>query len=269
MRLVAYGNASDPVVVLNNGSFCSERGLVEISESLARDFCVLVAVSDGNDGGHEPYISTRHQAQKILADLADRGVTRVALLQGVSMGAEIALEILRQVEADEGAGAGIKVDRAFFDGGPFLHLNALMRAIMLKKFRGMMGRMSKKPIEASVASFRDSKMVVRMVGDAADGYESMLRDAWQTAQTINDEQIRGQVTTCYTCELPPFSEERQRRMLFQWCEKEKARDAEPRVCKAYPHAEFRIIPDLGHAGLAALHPDRYADEIRALAKGSA
>lgn len=86
-----------------------------------------------------------------------------------------------------------------------------MRSIMLKKFSGMIGRMSEKTQEASVASFRESKMIRRMIGDAADGYEPMLRDVWQTAQTINDEQVRGQVDTCYTCELPAFEESCQRR----------------------------------------------------------
>lgn len=266
MKLATYGSSDDPVVVLNNGSFCSERSLGTITSDLAQDFRVVVAVLDGNDGGSEPYISTRHQAQKILNGLAAQGITNIAILQGLSMGAEVALEILHQVETGEGAGLDIEVGQAFFDGGPFLYLSGFMQAIMLKKFSGMIGRMSKKTQEASVASFRESKMIKRMIGDAAEGYEPMLRDVWQTAQTITGEQVRGQVDTCYTCELPAFSESCQRRMLFQWCEKEKARDSEDRVRKAYPNAEFRIVPELGHCGLAVLHPNEYAQQIRELAR---
>lgn len=265
MRLVSYGSVDRPVIVLNNGSFCSERSLGAITEDLARDFHVVVAVLDGNDGGQEPYVSTAHQARRILESLTGRGITHISVLQGVSMGAEVALEVLRQVEAGEGAGADVKVEWTFFDGGPFLHLSALIQRIMLKKFRGMIGHMSSKAVDDSVASFRESRMVRRMIGGEASGYEPMLRDVWQTAQTIDDEQVRGQVDTCYTCELPQFVEERQRRMLFQWCEREKARDAEQRVRDAYPHAEYRIVPGLGHAGLAVLHPEEYAQRIRELA----
>lgn len=265
MKTVSYGRNDDPVIVLNNGSFCSERSLVAVSENLARDFHVVVAVLDGNDGGTEPYISTAHQAEKILASLVDQGITQVAVLQGLSMGAEIALELLRQCETGEGPGCSVEIERAFFDGGPFLHLNPLMRKIMLKKFGGMVDRMSGKTEEASIASFRSNKMVRKMIGDSADGYEPMMRDMWHTSQTINGEQVKGQVATCYTCDLPAFEKASQEKMVFQWCEKEKARDCEQRVRKAYPHAGFRIVEGLGHGGMAALQPDRYADRIRVLA----
>lgn len=269
MRLVSYGDPSRSVIVLNNGSFCSERSLAPITEDLARDFHVIVAVLDGNDGGSDPYVSTAHQAQKILGGLVGQGVASIAVLQGLSMGAEVALEILRQVDAGKGAGASVEVRQAFFDGGPFLHLSGLMQRIMLKKFSGMVGRMASKSEEASVASFRQSKMIKRMIGGAVDGYEPLLRDVWQTAQTISSEQVHGQVDTCYTCELPLFGEDRQRGMLFQWCEHEKARDSEQRVREAYPGAEFRIVPGLGHGGMAALQPAEYAARIRGLAQAVA
>lgn len=268
MKFVTYGDRNRPVIVLNNGSFCSERSLAPIAEGLAGDFHVVVAVLDGNDGGSEPYVSTEHQAQRILDGLAGMGVTRVAVLQGLSMGAEVALEVLRQVDVNEGAGAGIEVHQAFFDGGPFLHLSSLMQKIMLKKFSGMVGRMASKSEEASITSFLQNKMIKRMIGDAVDGYEPMLRDVWRTAQTISDEQVRGQVDTCYTCELLPFDEARQRSMLFQWCEREKARDSERRVREAYPSADFRIVPGLGHGGMAVLRPAEYVAQIRELAEAA-
>ena len=71
-------------------------------------------------------------------------MTEVALVYGQSMGAEMGMELIAQLEQ-----AGIPVNAAFFDGGPFLKFPKFVSKILGNKFKSIVGNIRGKRMPVS------------------------------------------------------------------------------------------------------------------------
>jgi len=259
MLFETVGDCSHPVIVMINGSFTTGEGFANFARKyLADDFYVIAPTYDGHYEGSPAFDSREGQAAKILAYLKEEGIREVAVLQGLSMGSEVALDLLDQISRD----GSVSVRRCFFDGGPYFRFPGWFRRIMYLKFRGFLNAGKKKGVEAMM----DSRMVRWMMGDMTDCQESMM-DVFGhiPVDVITDETIRNETEACYTFDFPTLSEELQKRCVFSWSSDEPAGKSSKKIKARYPHAVYRSPGALGHSGFMIRKPQKYAALLRRLA----
>ena len=139
-----------------------------------------------------------------LAKLKKLKVRRITLLQGTSMGAEVALAFARCSD--------IPVDRCVFDGGPFFDFPDAAKAFMRRRFSGFLKKYKGKTAEDVLKD----PLVRWLGGEDARYYRGMIDSFVQSADFITPNTVRNAVETCYACKLPDFSEEEQHRFQFCW-----------------------------------------------------
>lgn len=256
MRFTEMGNPDNPTIVMLPAMMCSGSLHLPVARVLAEDFHVVLPTYDGHclDGSH--YTSAPDQCAKICAHLDGQGIEDIALVQGSSMGAEIALELLRERP---------QIRNAFFDGGPFFNFPRPIRRMLTRAFMGIAEKANSfSSDERAIEGFAASEKIRSRIPPAdkvADGVnanevlQALLADMVPIARSMDRATIENLGETCYSCILPAFDESIQRRMTFYYG-KEPAAMARTRMQRAYPHARF-LRGTMGHCTFELTHPQEY------------
>jgi len=254
------GHMENPVIVMINGSFTTGNIFREFAETyLADDFYVICPTYDGHHAGGTVFDSRAGQAAKIARWLREQSIREIALLQGLSMGAEVALELMKQLSAD----GSITVNRCFLDGGPFFRFPAVFRKFMYLKFRKVITMGQK----GNTEDLMNSPLVKWIVHGDIEPYRAMAQG--MPVDVITDETIRNETEACYTFDFPPFDEKDQKKLLFSWSSDEPANKSAKAVRRHYPYAEYKSAGAMGHGGFILREPGKYARLMRRLAQPSA
>ena len=256
MIIKTVGDINNPVVIMIPGMFCTYEIPAIIAEYLKDDFFVLLPTLDGHHKEEPVYHSKQEDARKIIEWLHANNIKRIALLQGTSMGAEVAMEIARQID--------IPVDKYLFDGGPFFHFPRFFRALMAGKFMSFMKKTKGKEKEIAIDNLMNDPFVKRLGGDSLGSYRGLMGGFCEVSQWIDKDSVRRISDTCYKCDLPDFSENTVKRFVFLYSEKEPARQAERRLKKKYPSAGFIVKQGFGHGGFQGEQPQLYSEFVRSL-----
>lgn len=259
MKVKTLGNKEKPAIMMIPGMFCTSEMPEIVAKHLQDDFYVILPTLDGHHKEEPVYHSKEDDGREIVEWLHENGVERLALLQGTSMGAEVALEVARQID--------IPVKHYLFDGGPFFHFPRFFRAIMAGKFRKFGDLVRGKSKEEAVSNIMNNRFVKKLGAGSLDSYKGMLDGFIEVCQWIDRDSIRRIADTCYKCDLPDFDEDRIRTFTFLYSENEPARKAEKRLRKKYPDAEYLIMKGYGHGGFQTEKPKEYAELVRKEAIG--
>ena len=94
------GNAADPTVLLLHGGGLSWWSLQTVSGQLAQNYHVVAPVIDGHgEDGAETFVSIQDSAAKVIRYIKESCCGQIFALGGLSIGAQIAVEVLAQEPA--------------------------------------------------------------------------------------------------------------------------------------------------------------------------
>ena len=254
MKFDVLGNKSNPAVLFIHGMFCNGDSVKYFAKYLQEDYYIILPTLSGHYEGSEDYISKEEEARRILHYLHEQGIEKLAMLQGTSMGAEVALEVARI--------ADLPIEHYFFDGGPFFNFPKWFKAIMRKKFKGFLRICKGKTEEEAFQDLMKNGFVKWLIGKDKESYKMMLSDFSAVCDSVTDTTICNVTETCYACKLPDFEEEIQRRFIFFFSEKEPAHMSKKRLMKKYKSAIYRDMPDMGHCGFQIGKPKEYAEYLK-------
>ena len=254
MKIKTLGNKSNPAILLIPGMFCTSEMPEIFAHFLENNYYLIMPTLDGHHKEEPVYYSKDSDAAGIVKWLQENGIEHLALLQGTSMGAEVALEVAHQID--------IPVEHYLFDGGPFFHFPRFFRAIMAKKFMMFMKMVKGKDKDQAINDLMKDAFVKKVGGGSLESYRGLLGGFCEVGQWIDKPSIRRISDTCYKCDLPDFNSEIVKKFIFMFSEKEPARKSEKRLRKKYTDAEYVIMSGYGHAGFQALEPEKYAEYIR-------
>ena len=96
MQYREFGPDGGKAVVLLHGGGLNWWNYRAAAQALAGAYRVVLPVLDGHGGSDRPFTSLEDNARQILAWIDERLGGRVALLGGLSLGAQVAVEMLRQ-----------------------------------------------------------------------------------------------------------------------------------------------------------------------------
>ena len=96
MTFKEYGSEKSDVILLLHGGGLNWWNYREAAEILSSCFRVILPVLDGHAGSDRPFTSIESNAEEIISFIGERFGRRVYLIGGLSLGAQILLEILSQ-----------------------------------------------------------------------------------------------------------------------------------------------------------------------------
>ena len=111
MKVKTLGSRENPAVLMIPGMFCTGDMPEKVARFLEKDYFIILPTLDGHHAEEPVYYDKQTDGQKIVSWLHENRIEKLALLQGTSMGAEVALETACQLD--------IPVSCYLFDGGPF------------------------------------------------------------------------------------------------------------------------------------------------------
>ena len=262
MRIHTYGEERAPVVIMLPGSFCNADTLTNIITGLGAAFRILAVDYNGQYAGSEkPFTSRRGEAEEIIRYLRKHAIASVALVYGQSMGGEMGMELIAQLKKDD-----IKVNAAFFDGGPFLRFPKIVSKLLGNKFKKIVGNLRGKTLEEALRE----PTIVKFSGGKPERYGNMLGPICQNAAYMSDETLEREADACVTFDFPAMDRDSQERLHFFYSKEESAwRFCHRKLRRAYPYAQYRLVSGYGHVGYPGEHLEEYCGWLSALARGEA
>lgn len=94
MQYREYGKENSDVIVLLHGGGLSWWNFRNVAEQLQSDYRVILPILDGHGGSDREFTTIEENAEEIIAFLGREFGGTVLLMAGVSLGAQILLEIL-------------------------------------------------------------------------------------------------------------------------------------------------------------------------------
>ena len=260
MKFETAGNKTNPAVIMLNGSFTTGKGLLPMAQPLSDSYYIILPTYDGHYENGGEFTTRADQAEKIRDYLLQENIRHIALVHGVSMGAEIALTLAFVLE-----GSGIAADRYLFDGGPYFAFPKEFRSVMQKKFIGLLRLTQQGSTEELMARFASHKLTQRIVQGDLTPYRSMIEDIALAVPYMSEASICRESDACYTFDFPAIPKAEQKKFLFTWSDNEPAYKCKEKIKKTYPHAKFCYVKGLGHCGLLCRKPETYLRLLRKLA----
>ena len=94
MNVIEYGKENSKIVILIHGGGLSWWNYQEVAEVLAKKYHVILPIIDGHAGSDDDFISIEHFANTLIQYIEIELKQKVYLLAGVSLGAQIVVEML-------------------------------------------------------------------------------------------------------------------------------------------------------------------------------
>lgn len=95
MKFITFGQNDNPVILLLHGGGLSWWSLEPVAKALSERYRVVTPVIDGHgEDGETPFLSIEDSAVKVLSHIDEQCNGKVFALGGLSLGAQIALEVL-------------------------------------------------------------------------------------------------------------------------------------------------------------------------------
>ena len=204
-------------------------------------------LSAHGDEASAPYVSAEEEAASIHEWLTSRGLSRLSLGFGASLGGVILFELLRfpDLSFDRVFIEGV----SFYSGGPVARVGgAVLSRVMVAKHR--------KAVHDPEAG---ALKLARLYGEEAA--QAMVA----SFSAMSEESIRAIVRDCSHVSLPPLSPAVQRRCTFAYGEKDSdLRLARRMIPRLYPEAELRVWPGSGHCERMSRDSVDYGAMLRGL-----
>jgi len=252
MTFYEYGIQNEKTLVLIHPSIVYSDFFEYVVPLLQKDFHVIVPAMPGYDKTkpQSNYTSVEQIAAGIEQWLLDRGICSPDVVYGCSMGGSIALRMV--------ANQNVRIQYAIMDGGitPYKAPWVFTRWIAFKDWAMMMlGKAGGiKFLEKAFATDDYTEEDLLYIADVFDFVSS--RTIWNTFDSCNNYElpklIQNPLSSCYTS------------VEYWYGEKEKGERKKDFTFmkKNYPGIEFVEMKGLGHAGMATLRPEEFAERIK-------
>lgn len=237
MKFEIIGNLNNPLIMMLTGSFYPSSGLKYLYEKLKDDYCLILPEYNGHYE-NSTFTTRQNEAKELIEYIQKQNVHTIKMIYGQSMGAEIAIELFKQLEK-----TNISVEYCFLDGTPCIKLPYLYKKFMYFKFNQILKMMKKKDVDQIL----NMKLIKKIARGNIENLRPMIESMAVTAQFLSKESVKNETECCYTFDFPLFDKETQNKMYFFYGKEEKAYKTCYRgVKKAYPQSNSIFKEGDGH-----------------------
>ena len=206
-------------------------------EKLKDDYCLILPEYNGHYE-NSTFTTRQNEAKEVVEYIQKQNIHTIKMIYGQSMGAEIAIELFKQLEK-----TNINVDYCFLDGAPCIKLPYLYKKFMHFKFNQILKMMKKKEVDQIL----NMKLIKKIARGNTENLRPMIEPMALIAQFLTKESVKNETECCYTFDFPSFDKETQNKMYFFYGKEEKAyKTCYSGVKKAYLQANSIFKEGYGH-----------------------
>lgn len=254
MRIDTFGSKNNPVIVMLVGSFSPGESMKILYERLLDDFYIVVPTYNGHYENSKDFTTRYEEAKQVCKYIMDNNIEKIKMIYGQSMGCEIGMELINQFIQNN-----IKVEKALFDGGPFIKLSKIYKKIMYFKFKTMVDMFKEKTVDEAL----DMKIIKKFSHGDPNSLKQALESVIKVSPYITKQSIKNEVECCYTFDFPTMSENMQKNIYFYYGSEEKAyKTCYKGIKKAYPSANYKVFDGYGHITYLGNNLEQYLSDIK-------
>lgn len=243
MRYREFGPNEGKTVVLLHGGGLNWWNYRTAAQALSGDYRVVLPILDGHGGSDQPFTSIEDNAREILSWMDERLGGRVVLLGGLSLGAQVAVEMLRQ-RPD-------LCDAALVESAALIP-DRLTHALVGPAFGSSYGLIRRRRF--SRLQFRSLHM------DSA-----LFEDYYRDTCAIEKRDMIAFVQASAAYALPDLSAYAGRMAIYVGGRENRRMQRSARLLKdALPGAALHVLPGLYHGEFSLNQGAEYARAVRAL-----
>ena len=239
MTVMEYGQRNPDVIILLHGGGLSWWNYREVAKRLAERYHVVLPVLDGHAGSDAPFTSIEDNAARLISYIDAHFGGQVLLLGGLSLGGQIAVEMLSQRK---------DICRYALIESALVKPSKLTAAMIGPTF-GMSYGLIKQEWFA--------KLQAAYLGIPTPLFDDYF---WATCAVGKADMIAFlKANSLYTIQ-PGLSETTAKVMIVAGAKEPKSiRDSAKLLREAIPGSRMEILPGLRHGDLSINHPARYVE----------
>ena len=234
MTVIEYGKQNKDVALLLHGGGLSWWNYRDAAQILSEDFHVVLPVLDGHGG--EKFTSIEDNAARIISYIDENFGGQVAVLGGLSLGGQVALEMLAQRP---------DICRSALVESALVKPSRLTRALIGPTFAMSYGLIKQRWFARWQASY---------LGIPRALFEDYYRD---TCAISKADLIAFTQANCGYA-LKPMETTARVKIVAGSREQRGILASAKMIHRAIPGSELEIIPGLRHGDLSLNHPELYA-----------
>ena len=247
MKTVIFGNKNSDTVMLLHGGGLSWWGYRETSQILSKQYRVVLPILDGHAGSDRDFTSIEDNAAGIIEFIDKELGGKVKLLGGLSLGGQVALEMLAQ--------RGDICENAVIESA--LVIPSRVTAVLLPSSLKMSYGLIKKEWFArkQFASLRIS--------------EELFEDYFRDTKEISLENMTAFLTANQKYELKSSVKETSARVYVFAGDKEigSVKRSAELIHSSVKDSDIEILDGLYHGEFSMRYAERYADKIMDICGG--
>ena len=240
MTVIEYGKQNKDVALLLHGGGLSWWNYQDAAQILSEDFRVVLPVLDGHGG--EKFTSIEDNAARIISYIDENFGGQVAVLGGLSLGGQIALEMLAQRP---------NICRSALVESALVKPSRLTRALIGPAFAMSYGLIKQRWFARWQAAY---------LGIPGTLFEDYYRDTC----AISKEYLIAFMQANCGYALKPMATTARVRIVAGSREQRSILESAKMIHRAIPESELAILPGLRHGELSLNQPSEYARMIREL-----
>ena len=234
MTVIEYGKQNKNVALLLHGGGLSWWNYRDAAEILSEDFRVVLPVLDGHGG--EKFTSIEDNAARMISYIDENFGGQVAVLGGLSLGGQIALEMLTQ--------------------RPDICRSALIESALVKPSR--LTRALIGPTFAMSYGLIKQRWFARWQAAYLGIPKALFEDYYRDTCAISKADLIAFTQANCGYALKPMATTARVKVVAGSREQRSILESAKMIHRAIPGSELEILPGLKHGDLSLNHPELYA-----------
>ena len=234
MTVIEYGKQNKDVALLLHGGGLSWWNYRDAAEILSEDFHVVLPVLDGHGG--EKFTSIEDNAARLLSYIDENFGGQVAVLGGLSLGGQIALEMLAQRP---------DICRSALIESALVKPSRLIRALIGPTFAMSYGLIKQRWF----ARWQAAYLVIP---------KALFEDYYRDTCAISKEDLIAFTQANCGYALKPMATTARVKVVAGSREQRSIRESARMIHQAIPGSELEILHGLKHGDLSLNQPELYA-----------
>ena len=242
MTVIEFGKQNQDTVLLLHGGGLSWWNYREVVKLLEKDYHVILPVLDGHAGSHEHFTTIEDNAKRIIDYIDTRFGGQVTVLGGLSLGGQVALEMLSQ--------------------RPDICQFALIESALVKPSKLTVALIG--PTFGMSYGLIKQRWFARMQADYLGIPKELFEDYYRDTCAITKADMIAFLKANCTYEIKTSLSETTAKVKIVAGSKEQKSilDSAKLIHSTIPGSEVEILPGLRHGDLSINHPERYVQILK-------
>ena len=238
MRVQEFGQQNADVILLLHGGGLSWWNYREVAQKLAEQYHVVLPVLDGHAGSDAPFTTIEENAARLISYIDDHFDGRVLAIGGLSLGGQVAVEILSQRK---------DICQYALIESALVKPMELTAALLGPTFGMSYGLIKQKWF---------AKLQADYLGIPRDLFDDYFRDTCKISKADMIAFLKA--NSMYTVK-PSLSETKAKVKIVAGSKEQKnIWDSAEFLHQAIPGSSMEILPGLRHGDLSINNPEQYA-----------